>query len=96
MNQPDKPSWTPERFRQVKSKIDKEAARALARLGARTVAMICFFNDGDRPLVLLEGGTSPLPAHVLYAQLANFYAAQAQIAAAQASQKPAGAAPTIQ
>lgn len=81
MNQP---SWTQERFKQVKKKIDKEAARALARLNARTVAMICFFNDGDRPLVLLEGGTSPLPAHILYAQLAHFYAAQAQLAAAEA------------
>ena len=67
--------WTDERRAQVKKKIDKEAARAVERLGARTVAVICFFDEAPGGhMIMLEGGTAPFPAGQLYAQLASIYA----------------------
>lgn len=68
--------WDDARRAAVKNKIDKEAARAVARLGARTVAVICFFDEAPGGhLIMLEGGTAPFPAGQLYAQLASIYAA---------------------
>jgi hypothetical protein len=49
--------WTPEKRSSVKRKIDKEAARAAARLGAKTVLVIAFFADGEY-LHLQDGGTA--------------------------------------
>ena len=65
--------WDMKKQMQVKRKVDKEAARAAARLGARTVAMLCFFSNGDEPLMLIEGGTSPMPSIDLYTSLAAAY-----------------------
>ena len=70
--------WTDEKRRQVKNKIDKEAARAVARLGAKTVAMICFFVEEGNTMILLEGGSAPMPGGPLYTQLANRYAIMEQ------------------
>ncbi len=68
--------WSDERRSAAKKKIDKEVARVVEKLGARTVAMICFFDEAPGGhLIMLEGGTSPFPAGQLYAQLASIYAA---------------------
>ncbi len=61
------------RFQRTRDKIGKEAARAQRRLGAVSCAMICFFEDGKNPLVLIDGGTSPIPPADLYANLARVY-----------------------
>ena len=86
--------WTDEKRRQVKRKIDKEAARAVARLGAKTVAMICFFQEEGATMILMEGGTAPVPGGPLYAQLANRYALMEQkqqaMAATQTNDEPHG------
>ena len=52
--------------------------RVVEKLGARTVAMICFFDEAPGGhLIMLEGGTAPFPAGELYAQLAQIYVANA-------------------
>ncbi len=70
--------WSDERRSAAKKKIDKEAARVVEKLGARTVAMICFFDEvPGGHLIMLEGGTAPFPAGELYVQLAQIYVANA-------------------
>lgn len=39
--------WTMEKRKQVRRKIDKEAARAAARLGAKSVVVIAFYVEGE-------------------------------------------------
>lgn len=80
--------WDDEKRRQVKRKIDKEAARAAARLDAKTVAMICFFDEGAGTMILMEGGTAPVPGGTLYAQLAHRYSMMEQKAREAAGQGP--------
>jgi hypothetical protein len=60
--------WTPEKRSQVKRKIDKEAARAAARLGAKTVVIVAFFQDGNC-MHMQDGGSAPMPFDKLYKQL---------------------------
>lgn len=62
--------WTPEKRSNIKRKIDKEAARAAARLGAATVTIIAFFPDGEY-LHMQDGGTAPMPSLDLYTKLAT-------------------------
>ena len=62
--------WTHEKRGQIKRKIDKEAARAAARLGAKTVAIIAFFPDGEY-MHMLDGGTAPMELKDLYAKMAT-------------------------
>ena len=66
--------WEQERVVRMKTKLDKEADRAKARTGARTVAIIAFFDDGGPSLVMIEGGTAPMPAEQLYGSLHQIYA----------------------
>lgn len=63
MNQP-KP-WPPEKRSRVKSKMEKEASRAAARLGAHTVWIIATFADGEF-MHIQDGGSSPWPIEELY------------------------------
>jgi hypothetical protein len=60
--------WTPEKRSSIKHKIDKQAAYAAQKLGAKTVAIIAFFPDGEY-LHMLDGGTAPMPLKDLYAKL---------------------------
>lgn len=60
--------WTPEKRAAVKRKIDKEAARTAARLGAAGVTIVAFFPDGEH-LHMLDGGMSPMPHDELYKRL---------------------------
>jgi NADPH-dependent 2,4-dienoyl-CoA reductase/sulfur reductase-like enzyme len=62
--------WPPEKRSAVKRKIDKEAARAAARLGARSVLIVAFFADGEY-LHMQDGGTAPMAAAELYKKLAT-------------------------
>lgn len=50
--------WSLNRRSQMVNKINKEAARAAARLGARTVSIIATFEDGEY-VHILEGGKYP-------------------------------------
>lgn len=45
MNQPT--PWSMEKRSRTAAKIEKEAARAAARLGAKHVVIIAFFRDGE-------------------------------------------------
>jgi hypothetical protein len=60
--------WAPERRSRVKAKLDKEAARAAARLGAHSVWIIATFADGEF-MHLQDGGSSPWPLKELYQQM---------------------------
>lgn len=60
--------WDHDKRSQVKRKIDKEAARAAARLGAQTVCIIAFFKDGEY-MHMLDGGNAPMDFQKLYATL---------------------------
>ncbi len=60
--------WTPLRREQTKKKIDREAIRAAARIGAKSAVIIAFFEDGEY-LHLQDGGKSPMPN--LYQRLAT-------------------------
>lgn len=60
--------WTPEKRSQVRRKIDKEAKRAAARLGASHVTIIAFFSDGEYEH-MLDGGTAPMAAGDVYKQM---------------------------
>jgi hypothetical protein len=62
--------WAPEKRNFVKRKIDKEAARAAARLGAKSVLIIAFFEDGEF-LHMQDGGTAPMSTADLYKKLAT-------------------------
>jgi len=62
--------WPMERRSQIKKKIDREAARAAARLGAEAVMIVAFFKDGEY-LHMQDGGTSPMPPAELYKKLAT-------------------------
>lgn len=62
--------WAPEKRSAVKRKIDREAARAAARLGAKSVLIVAFFPDGEY-LHMLDGGTAPMPTAELYKKLAT-------------------------
>lgn len=62
--------WTPAKRQNVKRKIDKEADRAAARLGAKAVVIIAFFPDGEY-LHMQDGGTAPMELQKLYQQLAT-------------------------
>lgn len=85
--------WDEERRRAVKRRLDKEAERAKARTGARTVALIAFYDDGSPSLIMIEGGTAPMPGGQLYAALAQLYAENEAKLAAQAKGQPAATAP---
>lgn len=61
--------WTLEYRAIVKRKIDKEAARAADRLGAKTVAIIAFFPAEGSYLHMLDGGTAPMELKDLYAKM---------------------------
>lgn len=60
--------WDIARRSRVKAKIDKEAARAAARLGARSAVLVVFFEEGDY-LHMQDGGMAPMPFKELYARL---------------------------
>jgi len=60
--------WTPEKRSRVKVKVDKESARAAARLGAHSVWIIATFADGEF-MHLQDGGSSPWPIKELYQQM---------------------------
>lgn len=66
--------WNEERRRRKKAALDKEADRIKARVGARTIAIIAFFDDGQPTLVMMEGGSAPMPGRDLYSALAQLYA----------------------
>lgn len=68
--------WDMARRQRVKAKIDKEAARAAARLGAQGVVIVAFFADGDH-LHMQDGGMSPVPFAELYKTLLTATEAQA-------------------
>ena len=65
--------WEQKRITAAKAKLDKEADRVKAKLGARTIAIIAFFDDGSPSLMLLEGGTAPVPSEQLYGSLHAIY-----------------------
>jgi hypothetical protein len=60
--------WPLERRARTKQKIDKEAARVAARLGASHVKIIAFFEDGEYRH-LLDAGSSPMDDKRLYEML---------------------------
>lgn len=60
--------WDLGRRARAKAKIDKEAARAAARLGAEGVVIVAFYPDGDH-FHMLDGGKSPMPLKELYKTL---------------------------
>lgn len=61
--------WSQERRAAKRQKIDKEADRAAARLGASGVVIIAFFEDGEY-LHTQDGGKSPMPFIDLYKTMA--------------------------
>lgn len=63
--------WTHDKRAQIKRKIDKEAARAAARLGAKAVTIIAWFPAGDDYLHMQDGGTAPMSSNELYKQMAT-------------------------
>jgi hypothetical protein len=62
--------WTPERRSVIKRRIDKEAARAAARLNATTVLIVAFFEDGEY-LHMQDGGSAPIDFSHVYKTLAS-------------------------
>lgn len=60
--------WDEDRRARVKAKIDKESARAAARLGAEGVVIVAFFAEGEY-LHMQDGGKSPMPFKELYQKL---------------------------
>jgi len=59
--------WDKEKRARVKGKVDKEADRAKARLGASHVVMIAFFADADgENLHMQDGGVAPMDLDHLY------------------------------
>lgn len=63
--------YSPEKRAQNKRKIDKEARRAADRLGAKHVAIIAFFADGEY-MHMQDGGSAPMPFDQLYKQMVNY------------------------
>ena len=63
--------WSHEKRTIVKRKIDKEADRAAARLGAKFVTMIVWFDGGDGYLHMQDGGRAPMSSNALYKQMAT-------------------------
>lgn len=62
--------WTPEKRSAIKQKIDKECARAAARLGAKSVVIVAFFADGEY-LHMQNGGKAPMASVDLWRRLAT-------------------------
>lgn len=63
--------WPHEKRAAVKRKIDKEAERAAARLGASMVTIIAWFPAGDGYLHMQDGGNAPMTSDQLYKQMAT-------------------------
>jgi hypothetical protein len=63
--------WTIEKRDRIKRKIDKEAARAAGRLGAKAAVLIVFFEDGNEYLHIQDGGVAPMPLIELYRKLSG-------------------------
>ena len=80
--------WEQKRIVAAKAKLNKEADRVKAKTGARTVAIIAFFDDGGPSLMLLEGGTAPVPSEQLYGSLHAIYVRNRQAIEAQAKDQP--------
>jgi len=53
--------WPMEKRIRTRHRIEDEAKRAAARLGADTVMVIASFVDSDGYINLLDGGTVPSP-----------------------------------
>lgn len=63
--------WTKEKRSITKRKIDKEAERAAARLGASMVTILAWFPAGGEYLHMQDGGSAPMPSDALYKHLAT-------------------------
>lgn len=61
-------AWPMEKRSALKRRIDKEADRAAARLGASGVVVIAFFSDGQH-MHMLDGGRAPMKFADLYQQM---------------------------
>ena len=69
--------WPMEKRIAVNRKIDKEAARAASRLGAKTVILVACFEDSDGYISMLDGSTAPFQEMAqLYQKLAKAYMIQ--------------------
>jgi hypothetical protein len=62
--------WPMEKRSRVTRKIEKEAARAAARLGAEGVVIIAFFKDGEY-FHMQDAGSAPMPLSDLYKQMVS-------------------------
>jgi hypothetical protein len=80
--------WEEKRLKAAKAKLDKEADRVKAKTGARTVAIIAFFDDGSPSLMLLEGGTAPVSSEQLYGSLHAIYVRNRQALEAKEKDQP--------
>ena len=60
--------WSIEKRDRTNRKIEKEADRAAARLGAKHVVIIAFFEDSEY-LHMQDGGKAPMPLEQLYKQM---------------------------
>jgi hypothetical protein len=62
--------WPIEKRSRVTKKIEREAARAAARLGAENVVIIAFFKDGEY-MHMQDAGTAPMPLSDLYKKMVS-------------------------
>ena len=65
--EPPKP-WDGDKRDRMEKRVNKAAANACKTIGAKTVLIVATFEDGEY-FHIVDGGTSPMPAAKLYAQM---------------------------